>query len=166
MSLTNSFNNSNKKGIISEEEKIKNVINTFCKDISKINNLDECSWTPLYRTIIAGDIFATKVLFQKGENPNIKCSMGETPLYQAVDMCKLEHVKLLINSGANPNIAQEDGLSPLHAAVIRQNILIVKLLLKIGANPNIKTYIYNQSPVHISIKNDVDLLIISKFRWA
>ena len=159
MSLINSVNNSNKK-VLSNEEKINMVINTFCKDLTKINTLDECGWTPLYRTIIAGDLFATKILIQKGADPNMQCSMGETPLYQAVDMCKLDHVKLLINSGANPNLVQDDGLSPLHAAVIRQNILIVKLLLKSGADPNIKTKIYNQSPVHIAIKNDVDPMIL------
>ena len=157
MSILNSVNN---KITMTEEEKIKNVINIFCKDISKINILDECGWTPLYRTIIAGALFASKILIKKGADPNIQCSMGETPLYQAVDMCKLEHVKLLINSGANPNIVQEDGLSPLHSAVIRQNLLIVKYLLKNGGDPNIKTKIYNQSPVHLAIKNDVDPMIL------
>ena len=57
------------------------VINTFCKDLTKINTLDECGWTPLYRTIIADDLFATKILIQKGADPNMQCSMGETPLY-------------------------------------------------------------------------------------
>ena len=57
MSILNSVNN---KITMTEEEKIKNVINIFCKDISKINILDECGWTPLYRTIIAGDLFASK----------------------------------------------------------------------------------------------------------
>ena len=143
-----------------DEEKSKNILKLFCKDINKINILDECGWTPLYRTIIAGDILATKILLKNGADPNIKCSMGETPLYQAVDMGKLDHVKLLLNSGANPNIVQDDGFSPLHAAVIRQNLLIIKFLLKNGANPNIKTKIYNQTPVHLAIKNDVDPMIL------
>ena len=159
MSLKNSVNIKDKK-IYSEQEKIKNVINIFCKDISKINILDECGWTPLYRTVIAGDLFASKTLLNNGADPNIQCAMGETPLYQAVDMNKLDHVKLLINSGANPNILQEDGFSPLHAAVIRQNLLIVKFLLKNGGNPNSKTKVYNQSPVHIAIKNNVDPMIL------
>ena len=145
---------------IIDETKIKEVINTFCKDLLKINSLNECGWTPLYRTIISGDLIASQILIAKGADPNIKCSMGETPLYQAVDMCRLEHVKLLIKMGADPNISQDDGLTPLHAAVIRQNILIVKYLLKNGANPNIKTKIFNQSPVHLSIKNNVDPMII------
>jgi len=152
-----------------DEEKSKNILKLFCKDINKINILDECGWTPLYRTIIAGDILATKILLKNGADPNIKCSMGETPLYQAVDMGKLDHVKLLLNSGANPNIVQDDGFSPLHAAVIRQNLLIIKFLLKNGANPNIKTKIYNQTPVHLAIKNDVDpmiLLILVQFNGS
>ena len=158
MSFLNSVDNG--KNAMLEEEKIKNVINIFCKDLSKINILDECGWTPLYRTVIAGDLFASKILLEKGADPNIQCSMGETPLYQAVDMCKLDHVKLLIKSGANPNIVQDDGFSSLHAAVIRQNLLIVKFLLKNGGDPNIKTKIYNQSSVHLAIKNDVDPMIL------
>ena len=145
---------------ILDEAKIQEVINTFCKDLSKINSLDECGWTPLYRTVIAGDLNASQILISKGANPNIQCSMGETPLYQAVDMCKLDHVKLLIKNGANPNIPQVDGLTPLHAAVIRQNLLIIKYLLKHEANPNIKTKLFNQSPVHLSIKNNVDPMIM------
>ena len=143
-----------------DDEKIQEGLNIFCKDLSKINTLDECGWTPLYRTIIAGDLNASHILILKGADPNIQCSMGETPLYQAVDMCKLDHVKLLINNGANPNLTQEDGLSPLHAAVSRQNLLIVKFLLKKGANPNIKSKIYNQTPVHLCIKNNVDPMIL------
>ena len=145
---------------IEDESKIQEALNTFCKDLSKINLLDECGWTPLYRTIIAGDLKATNILIKKGANPNIQCSMGETPLFQAVDMCKLDHVKLLIQNGANPNLTQDDGLSPLHAAVTRQNLLIVKFLLKNGANPNIKSKIYDQTPVHLAIKNNVDPMIM------
>ena len=145
---------------IIDDTRIQEVLNIFCKDLSKINSLDECVWTPLYRTIVAGDLIASHILILKGANPNIQCSMGETPLYQAVDMCKLDHVKLLINNGANPNIQQDDGLSPLHAAVVRQNLLIVKFLLKNGANPNIKSKIYNQTPVHLSIKNNGDPMIM------
>ena len=145
---------------IINDTKIQEVLNIFCTDLSKINSLDECGWTPLYRTIIAGNIDASHILLLKGADPNIQCSMGETPLYQAVDMCKLDHVKLLINNGANPNLTQDDGLSPLHAAVSRQNLLIVKYLLKNGANPNVKSKIYNQTPVHICIKNNVDPMIM------
>ena len=132
----------------------------FCKDLSKINLQDECGWTPLYRTIVAGDIFSATLLLNNGADPNIQCSMGETPLYQAVDMEKIDHIELLLKNGANPNITNDDGLSPLHAAVNKQNISIVKILLKYGANPNIKSKLYQQTPLHLAIKNNTDPMIL------
>ena len=132
----------------------------FCKDISKINNRDECGWTPLYRTVVSGILDATELLLENGADPNIQSSMGETPLYQAVEMEKVSHVQLLLKKGANPNISQIDGLSPLHLAVNRQNILIIKELLKFNANPNNKTTLYEQTPLHFAIKNNVDPMIL------
>ena len=140
--------------------KNKNNFQIFCKDISKINDFDECGWTPLYRSVIAGDISSTTFLLNKGADPNIKCTMGETPLYQAVEMEKLDIIKLLLKKGADPNITNDDDLSPLHAAVNKQNILIVKTLLKYGANPNIKSKLYQQTPLHLAIKNNTDPMIL------
>ena len=71
----------------------------------KINEKDECDWTPLYRSIISGNSKASEVLLSNGTNPNIQCSMKEMTLYQAVDMEKIEHVKLLLKHGTDPNIS-------------------------------------------------------------
>ena len=135
-------------------------INLFCKDISKINNKDECGWTPLYRTVVSGILAATEALLNSGTDPNIQTTMGETPLYQAVEMGKISHVNLLLLKGANPNIAQIDGLTPLHLAVNKQNILIIKELLKYKADPNTKNLLYQQTPLHYAIKNNVDPMIL------
>ena len=162
---------SNKHNLIPEisTTKIKNYYQIFCKDLSKINDLDECGWTPLYRTVISGDISSTMFLLNNGADPNIKCTMGETPLYQAVEMEKIEHIKLLLKKGADPNITNEDGLSPLHIAVNKQNISIVKMLLKYGANPNLKSKLYQQTPLHLAIKNNADpifLLLLVQFNGS
>ena len=153
---------SNKSNLIPKSSATENQKNLdiFCKDLSKINELDECGWTPLYRTIIAGDIFSTTLLLNNGADPNIQCTMGETPLFQAVDMEKIDHVKLLLKNGADPNIPNDDGLTPLHLAVIKQNIPIVKILLKYNANPNIKSKLYQQTPLHLAIKNNTDPMIL------
>ncbi len=161
----------NKQNIIPSTSTIKNQNNfqIFCKDLSKINELDECGWTPLYRSIISGDVSSTTFLLKKGADPNIKCTMGETPLYQAVEMEKIDHIKILLKNGADPNITNEDGLSPLHTAVNKQNITIVKLLLKYGANPNIKSKLYQQTPLHLAIKNNADpifLLLLVQFNGS
>ena len=153
----------------SEENKAENktdkanepdYLHIFCKDISKINYRDECGWTPLYRTIVSGIVNATELLLNNGADPNIQCSMGETPLYQAVEMEKVPHVNLLLKKGANPNLSQIDGLSPLHSAINKQNILIIKELLKYGADPNNKSKLYEQTPLHLAIKNNVDPMIL------
>ena len=153
---------SNKRNLNPINNSMKNQkhLQIFCKDLSKINIQDECGWTPLYRTVVAGDIFATTLLLNNGADPNVQCSMGETPLYQAVDMEKIEHVKLLLKNGADPNISNDDGFTPLHVAVNKQNISIVKILLKFGANPNLKSKLYKQTPLHLAIKNNTDPMIL------
>ena len=140
--------------------KNQNNFEIFCKDLTKINELDGFGWTPLYRSVVAGDISSATFLIKNGADPNIKCTMGETPLYQAVEMENIDMIKLLLKKGADPNITNDDDLSPLHAAVSKQNILIVKTLLKYGANPNIKSKLYQQTPLHIAIKNNADPMIL------
>ena len=144
---------------ITSPEKIK-IIQTFCQSPSKINTPNECGWTPLYRTVIAGNLKATELLIQNGANPNIKSSLGETPLYQSVEMNQIEHVKLLLKYNSDPNISNIDGMSPLHLAVVKQEVLIVKLLLKYKSNPNLKTKLFEQTPVHLAIKGNVDPTIL------
>ena len=144
----------------SAEKNDAEILKIFCPDINKINEKDECNWTPLYRSIISGNLKATKILLKNGANPNIQCSMDETPLYQAVDMEKIDHVKLLLKNGADPNITQIDGLSPLHLAVSKQNIIIIKFLLKFKADPNKESSLYKQTPMHTAIKNNVDSMIV------
>ena len=143
-----------------DNSKESELLKLFCIDINKINEKDECNWTPLYRSVISANLKITEVLLNNGADPNIQCSMGETPLYQAVDMEKLDHVKLLLKHGADPNIPQIDGLSPLHSAVLKQNIIIIKYLLKFKANPNKQSSLYKQTPVHLAIKNNVDSMIL------
>ena len=162
---------SNKLNKIPQTSTINNPnnLNIFCKDLTKINDLDECDMTPLYRTIIAGDVSSAKLLLDNGANPNVKCTMGETALYQAVELEKIEQIKLLLKNEADPNITNADGLSPLHAAVNKQNIIIVKLLLKYGANPNLKSKLYQQTPLHLAIKNNADpifLLLLVQFNGS
>ena len=154
--LKESSNTINSKDISSDSETLK----LFCPDLIKINDKDECDWTPLYRSIISGNLKASESLLNHGADPNIQCSMNETALYQAVDMEKIDHVKLLLKHGADPNISQIDGLSPLHLAVSKQNLLIIKYLLKYKANPNKQSSLYKQTPVHLAIKNNVDSSIL------
>ena len=74
--LKESTNSINSKDASSESE----ILKLFCPDLKKINEKDECDWTPLYRSIISGNLKASEVLLSNGADPNIQCSMNETAL--------------------------------------------------------------------------------------
>ena len=143
-----------------EQSSENEILYFFCKDIKNINNKDQCNWTPLYRSIISGDIKATEILLKNGADPNIKCAMDETPLYEAAELEKIQHVKLLLKNGADPNLQQIDGFTPLHIAVKKQNLNIIKLLLKYKADPNKMSFLYKQTPMHLAVKNNVNSKIL------
>ena len=55
--------NKNNSSIIKNESlKESEILKLFCCDIKKINEKDECNWTPLYRSIISGNLKATEIL--------------------------------------------------------------------------------------------------------
>ena len=56
--LKESSNTINSKDISSDSETLK----LFCPDLIKINDKDECDWTPLYRSIISGNLKASESL--------------------------------------------------------------------------------------------------------
>lgn len=90
-------------------------------------------------------IALTKILLQKGANPNLTDSTGKTALMYACDgfagdlvfPLPQERVNLLLQAGANPNEVDKKGQTALFYAVHSYQDKIVPLLLKAGANPNI-----------------------------
>ena len=130
---------------------IENKLKKLCKNPQNINKHDEIGVTPLYNSIIYGDIYTTSKLISKGANPNLQSLNGETPLYKAVDLEKTDQVFLLLENDANPNIQQKDGMTPLHMAVIRQNLMIIECLLKNKSDPNIKDFINEQTALHYAL---------------
>ena len=75
--LKESTNSINSKEAASESE----ILKLFCPDIKKINEKDECDWTPLYRSIISGNLKASKILLNNGADPNIKQILINNLLY-------------------------------------------------------------------------------------
>lgn len=63
-------------------------------------------WTPLYRTIMCGNLAASEFLISLGANCNAKDQKGFSMLYQAVSNSKLKESILLIHSKANINEIQ------------------------------------------------------------
>lgn len=65
----------------SQKQKNENSINKeqitklFVEDIEEIDAKNNVGWTPLYRTIVADNFQATKILLEMGADPNIKSNV-------------------------------------------------------------------------------------------
>jgi len=69
-------------------------------------------------------------------------------------------IKILLNYKADPNLPSNDGRIPLHNAVSKKELNIINLLLQFNSNPNAKNKLYSQSPLHLAMKNSVNISIV------
>jgi hypothetical protein len=60
---------------VSQIKNRESIMKVFVSDIENLNAVNECGWTPLYRTIIGANNKATAILLKYGANPNIKCNV-------------------------------------------------------------------------------------------
>ena len=137
-----------------------NPAHLFCETKAEINIPNEYGWTPLYRSLVSNNIVAMKELLKFGADPNITNNMGETPLYQSVDNENYEAMLILLENEADCNICKSDGMSPLHLAVKKNLKKFIEKLLEHKANPNLKNKLYQQTPLHIAVKNKNEIDII------
>ncbi|MCQ2818388.1 MAG: ankyrin repeat domain-containing protein [archaeon] len=135
-------------------------IQLFCSNPEEINTPNEFGWTPLYRALISNNKDALMELLSFGADPNIQTSMGETPLYQAIETENYELFEILIENKSNLNLPKNDGTTPLHLATKKSLTNFVEKLLLNGADPNLVNKLYKQTPLHIALKNTVDIEIV------
>jgi ankyrin repeat protein len=88
--------------------------------------------TPLMYAALYGDLAATRVLLDKGADPNARNDVGATALMWAVD--NLEITTLLLDRGADPNVRSADGRTAVWIAAGRAGASdVVNALLDRGA---------------------------------
>ena len=92
----------------------------------------------------------TKILLEKGADPNIKDDEGKTPLHYAIEFNCPESMEVLLEKGADPDIKDGMGNASLHCTNIPKNI---EILLDKGANPNIQAN-DGETPLHIAVRHD------------
>jgi Ankyrin repeats (3 copies)/SAM domain (Sterile alpha motif) len=120
-------------------------------DPSRINTKDEeLGWTPLFRTVISGNVKASKFLLKRGSNANLANTLGETPLHQAADHSQYIIAELLLNFDADPNKQQNEGDTPLHHAAFRGDTKMIEILLRHNADPNIPNSLFGRTPLHFA----------------
>jgi hypothetical protein len=72
----------------------------------------------------------TRLLIERGADPNTPCWKGLTPLHQALERGMIEIARVLIEHGANVEVKDDGGRTPLDIASGGQHEGIIKLLLE------------------------------------
>jgi len=121
---------------------------------------------PLFYAIKFNNIEIVKLILENSNNFLIKNYYGENALHIAILNNNFEIYKLIIKNINNPNIKTNKGESPLHLGIYNKSYDILKFMLdnfKKELNFNISENIYQYTPLHFLIKNEIDLTLINIF---
>ncbi|KAI5925521.1 ankyrin repeat-containing domain protein [Camillea tinctor] len=105
-------------------------------------------WTPLHAAYNNPEI--TKILVEKGANPNAVDKRGYTPLFFAArDRKGEETIKALLGSGADLHWKLEGGETALHIAAEYGRLPVVQFLVENGIDANAAMH-DGTTPLHIA----------------
>jgi len=75
----------------------------------------------------------TRLLIERGADPNTRGYKGLTPLHNALGNGRVEMARVLIEHGANVEVENDEGKTPLDVASDEQRDEIIKLVLELRA---------------------------------
>lgn len=114
--------------------------------LKDVNAFDNTGFTPLMRAAIDSNVTDTKILLEKGANPNIASANADRayPLTYALvnggKIGSLAVAQLLIESGADVNVTDARQMAPIHNMMMVTNAdnrwKILELLMQHGAQIN------------------------------
>lgn len=89
--------------------------------------------TPIVQAAVFDSLEMTKLLIERGADPNLRQMNGESALANAANRGNVELTRYLLEHGADPNLATPFG-TPLSLA---DGASVMRVLLEHGADPNI-----------------------------
>ena len=125
--------------VVQQDHMEKYIVDLIDKGIDINAQTSGCT-TALWTTVQNNDLLYTKILLERGANPNIRAKNGCTLLlWLAQSKCNIEMLKLLLAYKADPNVQYKSKLSAIHYMSSQHNLLAIELLLKHGAKVNYRT---------------------------
>ena len=120
-------------------EQLKAVVTALIDRGADVNVTSEDGFTPLYLSLQGPSTEITRLLVERGANPNLACS-GRTPLVQAAGWSEPEDVRLLLDAGADIDWQDAEGDTALMYAVGNGREENVEALLEWHPNVNLRNY--------------------------
>jgi ankyrin repeat protein len=113
----------------------KEVVELLLSSGAEVNTISKNStgFTALTGALAGSHREITRLLLQKGANPNHRYEAGFTPIMTAAEGGDVETVKLLLSFGADPSVTAKDGRSAMSIALEKGHREVVELLGKQAA---------------------------------
>ncbi|TYA92243.1 ankyrin repeat domain-containing protein [Seonamhaeicola marinus] len=103
-----------------------NVVRFLIDKVDNINGTSE-DGTPLMAAVVKQNLSISKILIEKGANPNIADINGTTALHYAVQFKNVKISELLINNGADYTLKDNNGKTPYDHALLSNNQELLNL---------------------------------------
>lgn len=108
---------------------------------------------PLHFAVMSGHADATRILLERGADPNADSALG-TPLMVAAERGRVGIVEVLLAHNADPNVpGGREKRTPLHAAAFAGASDVVQVLLENGADPLARTK-FGDPPLHLALQKN------------
>lgn len=111
----------------------------------------------------------TRLLLDKGADPNIPNDKKNTPLVAAALGGDITIVNALLEAGAKVNVTSNEWGTPLHAAANYGHFEIVESLIKRGADVNAKDCCNGLSVLHTAVRMtnpNVEQIVLLLLEWG
>lgn len=132
-------------------EGFKNILQKYNDRKIDINIMHSIGATLLHLAVEKGNYEFTKLLLEKGANPNIKAQNDLTALYQSVVDNNYPITKLLLSNGADTEVTMSSGSTPLFAASYFGFNRMLNLLLEHNANKDVQ--VQGVNAFHVALQN-------------
>lgn len=99
-----------------------------------LNAFDSSDVSPLFLTVLLGEVDVAKLLIDNGADVNLIRSDGATPIFLSPNA---EMIDFLVSQGAEINHATPFGYTPLTSAMLDRKYWMAEHLVRIGADVNV-----------------------------